>query len=245
MAIAAAAVALPPPALASAADLVAAKAALNHTLATTAACLSGSGPCVPGPAQYSNEAAAAAATNPASTVWIACQGPFALCFLAKCSAPLPNSKPSLAACGCVDGATTGVTPVGSSIIQPSFVLSKAAALADSAVCYSGLDPADAGTTPGVPTPCAAPPAGAVNAAPVCALLAKEGAMYGPKWPLVSTFQSAPTQAVTTCIGAADGESAFANCMTAACERRPGPGGEPLTCYCPVQKVAPGARFVLA
>jgi hypothetical protein len=243
-ALATAALALTPPLAAASSNTT---AALASKLAAAAACLAGAGPCVPGPAQYSNYPAfmSSSANNLASTVWISCQGPFALCFQAKCTPPLAGSKPSQAACGCVDGATTGVTPVGSSVIQPSFMLNQPAALANSAVCYSGLDPAVAGTTPGTPTPCAVPPAGTTNAAPVCALVAKEGALYGPKWPLVSTFQASPSQATVACTGAADGLSAYANCMTAACERTPGPGGAPLTCYCPVTRVAPGAPFILS
>ena len=75
----------------------------------------------------------------------------------------------------------------------------------------------------------------------------EGALYGPPWKLVSTFAPAPDQQDVTCAGAADGGSAYANCMTAACARvgGGGPGGAPITCFCPAVRVAPGAPFVVA
>ena len=207
-------------------------------------CATKGGPCVPGPAQYSNAPAAAATLNYETTVWISCQGPFALCFLAQCGGVIPGSKPRQAGCGCIDGATTGVQPLGLSEIQPSYVLSAKAAAANSLACYGGQNPAVAGMQGDVPTPCAAPPKGTTNAAPICQAMAA-GTLYGPHWPLVSTFQSAPTQGIITCSGAGDGQSAYGNCMTAACERRPGPGGTALTCYCPVIVVAPGAPYRLA
>ena len=207
------------------------------TLAAAAARLA-----VPGPLQYSNYLAAEANIIWNTTVWMSCQGPFASCYLARCSGLLAGSTPAQAACACVDGATTGVTPTGLSQVHPSYTLHKAAAAADAVACYSGLDPALAGVTPGVATPCAPPPAGGTNRAPICKLMAVEGGLYGPQWPLVSSFQPSPEQAEVTCTGAADGGSAYANCMTAACARSG--DGAPL-CYCPITHVPPGERFVVA
>lgn len=197
---------------------------------------------VPGPIQYSNFHIAEANIIYNTTAWISCRGPFALCYLAQCTGVLPGSKPPQAACGCVDGKATGVTPIGLSQVQPSYTLNKAAALADVVACYFGLDPAVAGVTPGLPTPCAPPPAGATNVAPICKLMEAEGSLYGPEWPLVSAFQSSPEQVSVTCTGAPDGGSAYANCMTAACHRSA--DGSPI-CYCPVTRVSAGAPFVVA
>lgn len=193
--------------------------------------------------QYSNYPSVSSAINYNSTTWMGCDGPFALCYLAQCTSVLPGTKPPQAACGCVYGPdATGST---ASRIQPSFTLSKPAALADAAACYGGQDPVAAGTTPGTPTPCAPPPAGAANQAPVCKALTVEGALYGPPYKLVSTYAPLPNQVEVTCTGAADGGSAYANCMTAACVRGSLGGVGPVTCFCPVVRVAAGAPFVVA
>jgi hypothetical protein len=191
---------------------------------------------------YSNWPGVSVAVNYNSTTWMQCDGPFALCYLARCTGVLPHTKPPQAACGCVYGpdATGGLT---ASRVQPSFTLSKPAALADAVACYGGQDPVVAGATPGTPAPCAPPPAGAANAAPVCKALGVEEALYGPPFKLVSTFAPASNQRDVTCTGAADGGSAYANCMTAACVR--GVSGAPVTCFCPVVRVAAGAPFVVA
>lgn len=184
--------------------------------------------------QYSNWPSTAHAVNYNSTAWIACDGPFALCYLAQCGGVLPHAAPPQAACACDARA-------GPSQIKPQFTLSKPAAVADAAACYGGRDPVAAGAA-GAPTPCAPPPAGAANAAPICAALAAPGALYGPPWPLVSTFAAQANAVDVTCTGAADGQSAYGNCMTAACARG---GGGGATCYCPVTRVAPGDQFVVA